>query len=288
MNTIHLPDSLPDKPLESTYLKVAQAVNVVVQRASVIVSQAIKMRGHDRPPFLPEEFAVLFGIRRIVKADLGQAGAILLRSPDGYIIKINEKHSIFRQNFSCAHEIGHTILDELKINIKMEELEFRTFNPQGEKKNYIKAKERLCDIAATELLMPQGIFKKYLSEFGVCINTIERLANIFRVSIQATAIRVAELSTEPCVMLQWNKRKNSKVLYFAWSVGPGRERGMNFYVPKYKQQSFTSTLHDAYYYDRSTSCRRLFGSNEKDVYMESKGFGRGETRSVISLAFPNR
>ena len=52
----------------------------------------------------------------------------------------------------------------------------------------------------------------------------------------------------------------------------------------------TSKLYEAYQYDSPVKCYKFFkvDANVKRLPAESKGFGRGKTRHVISLAFPDR
>ena len=274
-------------------LNLEQATSLIIERARQLVSRLVMQRGHEKPPFLPEEFAPLQGIKKFVKADLGELSAVLLRFHDGYVIKVNEKHNLARQNFSCAHEIGHALLSELKIELCIEDVEFRTFNPQAPAIARARAKERLCNVAAAELLMPEMVFKKYLSGFGVSINSIEWLANIFRVSIRAAAFRIAEVSAEPCIALLWLSRPGtkSKALHLSRRVGPAKKsRGEANYMPVHALIKRTSTLYKAYQYDNPVKCHKLFrlDAGVKRLPVESKGFGYGETRYVISLAFPAR
>jgi len=233
------------------------------------------------------------GIKRIEKKELGEASAILPQLRDGDIIKVNASHPPVRQDFSCAHELGRTVLSELKLEACLEEVEFRTFNLQADRIARAKARERLCDDAAAELLMPEMVFSKYLSGFGVSINSIERLASIFRVAIQAAAIRIAEVSAEPCIALLWLSRPltKSKALRLAWHVGPGKElRGKTNYAPVHTLVSHSSTLYRAHEGETLVKSWKLFmfGASTKRCPMESKGFGRKEKRYVISLAFPGR
>lgn len=274
-----------------------QATTLIVERAKQLVSQLIENRGHDKPPFLPEEFARLRGINKIVKADLGKTSAVLLRFPDSYVIKVNEKHHPVRQNFSCAHEIGHILFSELKLERYIPSIEYRTFNPQAQAIDRAKTRERLCDVAAAELLMPEMVFRKYLSGVGVSIDVIERLADIFRASVQATAIRIAEVSPEPCLALLWKPilGTKSKLLKLAWCVGSGiKLPGRSYYMPVHTNIKYNikypSTLHKAYEDNKSVKCHRDFkhGTDVKRLLMESKGFGHGEARYVISLAFLDR
>ena len=276
----------------SAALDLDEAAKFIVERAKQLVNQLIGERGHDRPPFLPEEFARLQGIK-IAKADLGETSAVLLRFHDGPVIKVNQNHNPARQNFSCAHEIGHTLFGELKLERYIQDIEYRTFNPQGHAKARATARERLCDIAATELLMPEFAFRRYLSGFGVSINSIERLSNIFRVSIRAAAWRIAEVSTEPCITLLWQPwlKTKSKGLRLAQRMGPGiKSRGKANYMPVHTLVRHTSTLYKSYQDNSPVKSSKLFKLDNvvKRLPMESKGFGRDETRYVISLAFPDR
>ena len=274
-------------------LNLEQSTSLIVEQARQLVSQLVEQRGHGRPPFLSEEYAPLLGIKRIEKADLGEVSAILIKLHEGDVIKVNQNHNSARQNFSCAHEIGHALLSKLKIEPCIEEFEFRTFNPQAPAIARAKARERLCDAAATELLMPEAVFKKYLSGFGISIKSLEWLANIFRVSIISTAIRIAELSAEPCIALLWRLRPgtNSKTLRLVWRVGPGKKsKDKADYMPVHTLARHISTLYKAYQEDRHVTSYKRFrlDAGEKRLPVESKGFGHGKTRYVISLAFPTR
>lgn len=276
-------------------LNFEEATILIIKRARQLVNRLIENRGHDKPPFLPEEFASLLGIKKIVRTDLGQTSAVLLKVHDDYMIKVNQNHNMARQNFSCAHEIGHILFSEIKLEPYIQSIEYRTFNPQGEQGARAAARERLCHAAATELLMPEFVFSKYLSDFGVSVHSIERLANIFRASPQSVAIRIAEVSVEPCLALLWQPwpRNKPRGLRLVWCVGPGiNSRGKDYYMPQHTYVRSPSTLHKAYQGDSPVKSSRHFKRNRNNVVerlpMESKGFGHGETRRVLSLAFLDR
>jgi len=274
-------------------LNLEQSTSLIVERARQLVSQLVEQRGHERPPFLSEEYAPLLGIKRIEKADLGEVSAILTKLRDGDVIRVNQNHNSARQSFSCAHEIGHALLSELNLELCAEEAEFRTFNPQAQAMAGARTRERLCDVAATELLMPEAVFKKYLSGFGISIRSLEWLADIFKVSISSTAIRIAEVSTDPCIALLWRPqpRSKSKALRLAWRVGPRKKsKRKTDYMPVHTLVKSTSTLYKAYQCANPVKCHKVFrlDAGVKRLPIESKGFGHGEARYVISLAFPDR
>jgi len=268
-------------------INLEQATSLIIERARQLVDRLIEQRGSDKPPLLPEELASLLGIKKIMKAEIGEASAVLLRLHDGQVIKLNQNHNKNRQNFSCAHEMGHILFDKLDLQQCIADIEFRgTFDPQGQALAYSRAKERLCDIAATELLMPEAIFRKYLLGFGVSINSIMLLSNVFKVSIPTVAIRISEVSPEPCIALQWQlwQRRRSKALRLSW---PRKKANC---MPVHTQAKPGSSLFKAFETDSTVKCHKLFklGTEVKRLPMESKGFGYGENRRVYSLAFLER
>jgi Zn-dependent peptidase ImmA (M78 family) len=280
-------------------LTMEQSTSLIVQRARELVSQLVEHRGNDRPPFLSGEYATLLGIKRIEKADLGDVSAILIKLSDGDVIRVNQSHGLARQNFSCAHEIGHILLRELNLEPQIDDVEFRALNSQAHAMARARARERLCDAAAAELLMPDVAFKKSLSDFRISIKSLEWLANIFRVSISSTAIRIAELSTEPCIALMWHPKRSRRrqpvnkpsALQLAWRVGAGQKpKGKTDHIPVHTLIKNTSTLYKAYESDTPVDCRKDFrlDTGIRRILVQSKGFGQGDARYVISLAFPNR
>lgn len=263
------------KPVLTSHSISQDATCAMIERARMLVNQFIRERGHAEPPFLAEELAELQGVNKIVKTDLREIDALLLRSTEGYVIKLNATHRPERQNFSCAHEIGHILLDELAPLGATDSAEFRTLNSDIS----ARAKERLCQAAAAELLMPEVIFRKYLQGFGVSVNSINRLARVFRVSNEPAAIRIGEVSIEPCITIIWKRFQKARSKGFI-----GRLNGKATYVRD------PSALLKAYETDSPVKSFKSFeiGGTRDRCLMESKGFGRDKWRYVISLIFPER
>ena len=262
---------------------------LLTKRASDLVNRLIDSTGRREPPFSVEELAALQGVRKIEKTDLGETGALLLRLPDGYVIKVNANQHPFRQNFSCAHELGHTLLHELERKSTTDSPEFRTLTLNMGR----KTKERLCDAFAAELLMPEPIFRKYLLRFGASVDAMEWLSNTFRVSIPAVAIRTAQISEESCVAILWRRceKARSKGFLLVWSARPGGKlHGTDYHIRERVYVRDPSALLKAYQgYSVTKSFKALeLGKVKKRCYMESKGFGHNNTRYVISFVFPER
>jgi Zn-dependent peptidase ImmA (M78 family) len=254
-----------------------EASEFVIKRARELVSQLVMGRGQENPPFLAKDIAACIGIKDILCADLGELDGMLVRCAHSYIIKVNVNHHEVRRNFSCAHEIGHILLDELDQQFAGSDTDWR-----GGTRITGNEKERLCNIAAAELIMPAPVFGKYLTDFGLSIDSLERLASIFKVSIQAAAIRVQEMSPDRCRIILWKRCHRS------------RSRGfIQDHAKKTAWQTYVrdpSSLLKAYESNstvKSSKCLKIDNSTKRCL-MESKGFGRDKMRYVLSLILLDR
>lgn len=101
----------------------------------------------------------------------------LRRNGKGFKVVYSSSLSPERQRFTIAHEMGHAIFEASGPNCPRSGVEL----------------ERICDLLATEILMPAGIFLKLLGE-NLSLRKVFELAKTFQTSLSATAIRCAELS----------------------------------------------------------------------------------------------
>ncbi len=262
------------------------ATSLMIKKAKQLVNQLVDYRGHDKPPFLPEEYSRLVNIRKIQETNLGDTSALLLKFYDGYVIKVNQDHSQVRQNFSCAHEIGHILFSDLKLEKYLHSIEYKTFDPRKTTDLRASSRERLCDAAAAELLMPELVFRKHLSTFGISIGSVELLANVFKVSLQSAIRRMAEVSIKPCVAILWYPWPKSKPKGLRPALRRQSRENSN-YMPVHYNVGLSSALYKAYQNDTIIKTWKLFydGNTVKRLPVEAKGFGHGENRFVISLSF---
>jgi Zn-dependent peptidase ImmA (M78 family) len=272
-------------------IELETASELIVERARQLVSKLIDKRGHDNPPFLPEEYAPIVGVQSIEKVNLGKAGksgGILLRLFSGSKIRLNINDPLVRQNFSCAHEIGHMLYSELKLEQYINTIEHRTYNPEVSQRKQKRAAEKLCDEAATELLMPTQIFKNHINEFGTTMSSIERLANMYKVSIQSAAIRASEISLVKCMILKWVLQKApSSSIQLSWPKKKLVDRVL--FSPSEKIINPPSIFHEAY--DRGGVLKGNIsfkvGKQKRNFPAEIKSFGFGDNKYILSLVFIN-
>ena len=246
-----------------------------------------------RPPFLPERLAALRGIK-ILKEDLGNLDSLLIPLRDGFQIKINRKYPPNRQNFSCAHEIAHTFFFESEGRALIQELAEGNGNQTSN-----DWEEALCDVSASELLMPSQIFTKYASRyyFGVRgFRSLTPLSRIFNTSIIPTVLRLCDLSLNPCFVVHWSRHKSDELddlrlraRWLTWSRKKISSRADRFFFnPKLFGEH--SSLLKAYRSDNPTYSYQWMGVGNfrGNCGIWSQGFGSGAYRFVISLIFPER
>ena len=132
------------------------------------------------PPFDPFEYAHKLGITVQEKEDMVIDGLLQRNDQCEFVVHLKKNAPKYRKNFTLAHEISHTFFYDLLTH----PMSFRSnssFDPE---------EERLCDLAAAELLMPCSVFKRdLLKNSDITPKTLLELSNLYEISLQAVAIR---------------------------------------------------------------------------------------------------
>ena len=123
------------------------------------------------------------------------ADARLIREGDKGIIRVNSNiHNIGRKRFSIAHELGHwelhPTISQLDLYTETNFEEYKT-NPM----------EQEADIFASELLMPTKLFRSLCVDITPNFKAIQSLADKFRTSLSATALRFIDETNHPCIIV---------------------------------------------------------------------------------------
>lgn len=104
------------------------------------------------------------------------------QSQSGYkfMILISSNQTDGRKIFTLAHEIAHIALGHLKLS------NIHAYLSTADKSRM----ERVCDVFATELLMPKAWVKQYFYKYR---GDVDKLADLFCTSKEAMRIRIEEL-----------------------------------------------------------------------------------------------
>ncbi len=174
-----------------------------VEKAVEIVATE-SIRGLRYPPIQLEELAKRVNVTEIAFEEMPFSGE-LRPTNRGFTVVCSVHLSSTRRRFTIAHELSHAIFEKTGRNCPRTGAEL----------------ERLCDMLATELLMPRGAF---LERCGTDpnIDTVFELARTFETSVAATAIRCAEL-----LRLSAFQVEDGKIVWSYGALRKGALRGVD-------------------------------------------------------------
>jgi Zn-dependent peptidase ImmA (M78 family) len=118
---------------------------------------------------------------------------------DGFILHVNGDASAARRKFTIAHEICHTFFYEVVPELKFVD---HAIDPE---------EERLCDVGAAELLMPEGSVKRLASQQTVGLEALDRMAEHFGVSVHSMLIRLETLNLWKARLWAWRRLDDGSV-----------------------------------------------------------------------------
>jgi hypothetical protein len=172
------------------------AVGAVKKRASQLIE------GQEPPyQFDTPEVRERLGIRSITyPANLPIDGRVYFAN-GSYAIEINGSRPAGRRRFTLAHEIAHIFFMS-----GLKEASYRTDHSVGASSDNDE-EERLCDIAAAEMLMPEQRYRDAVNALGPSCKTIRLLAQRYDVSLSAAARRFCEVGRWKCHVGFWLTRK---------------------------------------------------------------------------------
>jgi hypothetical protein len=134
------------------------------------------LTGIPTPPTDLSALATRLNVTRFVPEDLLISGE-LRRDKGAFLVAYSSYLSPERQRFTIAHELGHAVF------------ELSGPNPPRSGREI----ERICDMLATEFLMPMKEFGHRLGPQPTLARVFE-LSRLFKTSLAATALRCTEVS----------------------------------------------------------------------------------------------
>jgi Zn-dependent peptidase ImmA (M78 family) len=248
------------------------------------------------PPINLQAILNRFGIPQPKYANLPQQQGMMLPNFEPLQMIIHAGDSITRQKFSIAHELIETLFLELPGKIRL----------NGQKENIFGiAKERICNEAAANLLMPKVSFHPKAIRMGLSFHTAELLADDYEVSLMATICRLVDMYPKQGIMVLWQLRNKpselkkevsekqiempgfhpsylpARKLRVAWKYGDYKGR----FLPIEKSIPEDSSVYVAWKSNAFAASEEIipFGSYNVKAIIESKPINIGEERQVISL-----
>ena len=183
--------------------------------------------GLSGPPYDPFKIAKYMGIKLVPRHDIEDARTIPV-SDRKFVIEYNPNKSKARIKFSLAHELTHTLFPDCAKFIRN----------RSKKKSTIKDNwqlEMLCNIGASEMLMPVGSFPS-LGREEINIGNLIELRKKFGVSSESLFLRVVKLTKVPCFVFVATKispdEKNYAFDYIIPSRSWGLELPNNIKIPR--------------------------------------------------------
>lgn len=233
-------------------------------RAVALVEQA-KI---STAPIDPRRLAQLCGIHRIVVTPGLDVAGRLVSLGDGLEMHINGSEPLARQHFTACHEIAHTF-------------SFRDGFPRhGTVAERVdcsshQREEALCDLAASELLMPQKLFSRATQKLAPSLESVRTLAKLFQASLSATILRIGRTRSWPVTFIVWRfmpRPGSTWKLRVLWSVKPDGER---CYIPKFAPAALQSGTYATFISAIPTSETEVLklGNLHGKFFVENARFG---------------
>lgn len=173
-------------------------IQEIVRRARSLALRATDS-GWTGPPFDPIALARTMepNVAVVPREDIADARICPL--PDGgFEIEYNPNRPRGRMRFSIAHEVAHMLFEDCSDQV-------RARSREAEGRSDAWQLEMLCNVAASELLMPLGSFPDLGNE-SLGIDRMLELRREFDVSTEAVLLRAVKLTKTPCAMFAASRR----------------------------------------------------------------------------------
>lgn len=252
--------------------KTKDPTEVIRRKAREIVKNA-RAQGWSGPPFDPIILASSLGIKCRSSDKLFSAEAQLTpQAGRQLLLEFNPDRPDGRRNYSVCHEIIHTLFDDCYERVHHRTTKRTRFHPDDEV-------ELLCQIGASELLMPKVEFKKDLSELEFSLRSVAALRERYGASREAVLRRMIYFSKRPCAAVFFSRRnspKEKQTLESGGSVPAPKMRiiysvcssDFQLYLPRHKSvpdSSCVSAASETNYVQSGRECWEVQGFGDWEV-----------------------
>jgi O-acetyl-ADP-ribose deacetylase (regulator of RNase III) len=176
---------------------------IVVSAKAEQLALAALSDGWAGPPYDPFELARRLEIPVVARDDLYDA-RIVPGTGKGFTLEYNPSRPRGRVRFSVAHELAHTLFPDAADQIR-----YRSSHEERSGDDW--QLEMLCNIAASEVLMPTGTFPQLMGE-SLDIDHLMDVRRQYDVSTEALLLRLTKLVEEPVTMFAASRPPTTKAL----------------------------------------------------------------------------
>jgi O-acetyl-ADP-ribose deacetylase (regulator of RNase III) len=177
-------------------------VEVITERARELVLEALE-NGWSGPPYDPFMLAELRKIKLIASQGVVDARTTA-NSSGNFTTEFNPNRPRPRIRYSIAHEIAHTLFPDCAQAVR-----HRGFHESMSPDNW--QLETLCNIAASEILMPVGSLKKEETT-EVTVNVIGSFRKKYEVSSEAVLWRLTNFTDRACLAFAAHREPSSRYI----------------------------------------------------------------------------
>ncbi len=148
-------------------------------------------KGWKGPPFDVFELAEFLGFS-VIPCDSVRDARLLPHGRDSYRIEYNPHRPQSRIRFSIAHEVSHTLFPDCRERVRHRTARHEIVGDEWQL-------EMLCNVGASELLMPAGSFPE-IADAEISIDSFLSLRERFQVSTEAVLLRFLKLTRDQCAV----------------------------------------------------------------------------------------
>jgi Zn-dependent peptidase ImmA (M78 family)/O-acetyl-ADP-ribose deacetylase (regulator of RNase III) len=177
-------------------------INDIIQRTRNLVLSFIEKGGMPLP-IDPFEIANFLNLQTVPSESVRDARTSFKNGK--FIIEFNPNRPKNRIRYSVSHEIVHTLFPDCKNEI-------RNRATHTEMKSDDWQLEMLCNIGASEILMPIGSFPSLDSE-KLSIDTLINLRKSYDVSFESLLLRFIKLTPHQCIVFSASRPNPEKSVY---------------------------------------------------------------------------
>ncbi len=177
-------------------------IEVVIKKARNLVLNFIEKGGKDLP-IDPFEIADFLKLKTLPSENVRDARTLFKNG--NFFIEFNPNRPKSRIRYSISHEIIHTLFPDCKDEI-------RNRATHSEMKSDEWQLEMLCNIGASEILMPIGSFP-FLDSEELSIDTLINLRKKYDVSFESLLLRFIKLTPHQCIVFSASRPNPEKSVY---------------------------------------------------------------------------